>query len=63
MIEHLTPDLWAAANRQTVCKALAEFSHERLLTPSRRDGSYVVHSDDGSVEYRFTASIRALDHW
>ena len=30
---HLTPERWAAANRHVVRKALAEFSHERILTP------------------------------
>ncbi|WP_433604584.1 IucA/IucC family protein [Dactylosporangium sp. CA-139114] len=60
---HLDPARWAAANRALVRKALAEFSHERLLTPVLQDGSYAVHSDDGSVEYRFTATLRALDTW
>lgn len=32
---HLTPERWAAANRHLVRKALAEFSHERILTPER----------------------------
>jgi siderophore synthetase component len=63
VIGHLTPDLWAAANRQMVAKALAEFSHERLLTPTLHGGSYVVVSDDRSVEYRFAARIGTLDHW
>lgn len=65
-ISHLSPELWARANRALVRKALAEFSHERLLTPEPVDGSgstYSVLSDDGSVEYRFTAARHALDHW
>ncbi|WP_455362199.1 IucA/IucC family protein [Streptomyces sp. SYSU K21746] len=63
-VSHLTPDLWARANRQLVRKALAEFSHERLLTPELIDGDrYAVHSDDGATEYRFTARVFALDHW
>ena len=53
----------AAANGQVVGRARAEFPKERLLTPGARDGSYVVHSDDGSVEYRFSAAVLALDHW
>ena len=32
---HLTPERWAAANRHLVRKALAEFSHERILSPER----------------------------
>ncbi|MEW1909451.1 IucA/IucC family siderophore biosynthesis protein [Kitasatospora sp. NPDC085895] len=63
-VAHLTPDAWAQANRLLVRKALAEFSHERLLAPERLpDGRYAVRSDDGTVEYRFTARLRALDHW
>ncbi|MFJ8231344.1 IucA/IucC family protein [Streptomyces sp. NPDC094448] len=64
-VAHLTPELWERANRLLVRKALSEFAHERLLTPEPLDeaGSYRVLSDDGSVEYRFTAELRALDHW
>ncbi|WP_069467351.1 IucA/IucC family protein, partial [Actinacidiphila rubida] len=55
-----------------VRKALAEFAHERLLTPtplgpapSRPGGRrrYGVTSDDGRTTYRFTAELLALDHW
>ncbi|MGW1278311.1 IucA/IucC family protein [Streptomyces tsukubensis] len=64
-VAHLTPELWERANRLLVRKALSEFAHERLLTPEPLDeaGSYRVLSDDGTVEYRFTAVLRALDHW
>ncbi|MFJ3924817.1 IucA/IucC family protein [Streptomyces sp. NPDC090022] len=63
-VAHLDPELWARANRAMVRKALAEFSHERLLTPADLgEGQYAVRSDDGSVEYRFTAARHALDHW
>ncbi|MEW2437746.1 IucA/IucC family siderophore biosynthesis protein [Streptomyces caniferus] len=64
-VAHLTPDLWARANRLLIRKGLAEFSHERLLAPQRlpQDGHYVVHSDDGATAYRFTARRQALDHW
>ncbi|MCC9198317.1 IucA/IucC family siderophore biosynthesis protein [Arthrobacter sp. zg-Y820] len=30
---HLTPERWATANRHLIRKALAEFSHERILAP------------------------------
>lgn len=71
---HLTPERWAAANRHLVRKALAEFSHERILTPERicagdgaeaagRSNEYRVQCDDASVEYRFSAKILELDHW
>ena len=63
---HLTPERWATANRHLVRKALAEFSHERILVPEptgNGDGGYRVRSDDGTVEYRFSARILQLDHW
>ncbi|MFJ9616362.1 IucA/IucC family protein [Streptomyces noursei] len=64
-VAHLTPELWARANRALVRKALAEFAHERLLTPEplADDGRYAVHSDDATTSYRFTARRQALDHW
>ncbi|MFF9451478.1 IucA/IucC family protein [Streptomyces flaveolus] len=62
-VTHLSPERWERANRLLVRKALAEFTHERLLTPERDGEAYVVHSDDGKTRYRFTATVRALDHW
>ena len=32
-VSHLTPERWAIANRHLVRKAIAEFSHERILVP------------------------------
>ncbi|MEV7786858.1 IucA/IucC family siderophore biosynthesis protein [Streptomyces sp. NPDC088106] len=63
-VAHLSPHRWARANRLLIRKALAEFAHERLLTPEATgDGRYAVHSDDGLTRYTFTAALRALDHW
>ncbi|MFC4609525.1 IucA/IucC family protein [Streptomyces maoxianensis] len=63
-VSHLTPDRWEQANRLLLRKALAEFSHERLLAPeSLGEDSYRVLSDDSATEYRFTARRFALDHW
>ncbi|NJP50779.1 IucA/IucC family siderophore biosynthesis protein [Streptomyces sp. SBST2-5] len=63
-IAHLTPEHWERASRLLIRKALAEFAHERLIEPEPAgDGGYVVRSDDGLTEYRFTAVRRALDHW
>lgn len=67
-VGHLTPERWARANRLLVRKALAEFTHERLLTPEPVPGTddrqwYEVSSDDGSVTYRFAARVLALEHW
>jgi siderophore synthetase component len=63
MIDHLTPATWAKANRLLLRKALAEFAHERLLTPVPTGGFFCVRSDDGATEYRFTARLMTLDHW
>ncbi|WP_030624438.1 IucA/IucC family protein [Streptomyces sclerotialus] len=63
-VAHLTPELWDRAGRLLIRKALAEFTHERLLTPRPlTDGRYSVRSDDGTVEYRFAAQVLSLDHW
>lgn len=67
-VSHLGPHRWEAANRHLLRKALAEFSHERILAPERLSGtehtaSYRVVSDDGTREYRFDARILDLDHW
>ncbi|RMI39217.1 IucA/IucC family protein [Streptomyces triticirhizae] len=63
-VAHLNPEHWAQANRLLIRKAIAEFSHERLLTPKQQpDGRYAVHSDDGSTAYRFAARHLSLDHW
>jgi siderophore synthetase component len=63
-VAHLSPERWARANRLLVRKALAEFAHERLITPeSLPDGRYEVRGDDGLTRYRFTATLRSLDHW
>ncbi|WP_367322888.1 IucA/IucC family siderophore biosynthesis protein [Streptomyces sp. HUAS ZL42] len=62
-VAHLSPENWEKANRLLVRKALAEFAHERLITPEKDGDEYVVRGDDGLTCYRFTAVLRALDHW
>ncbi|MEV5429730.1 IucA/IucC family siderophore biosynthesis protein [Streptomyces sp. NPDC052701] len=62
-VAHLSPERWEQANRLLLRKALAEFAHERLITPERDGQEYVVRSDDGLTSYRFRAVRRALDHW
>ncbi|MBQ0848830.1 IucA/IucC family siderophore biosynthesis protein [Streptomyces sp. BH-SS-21] len=69
-VAHLSPHRWARANRLLIRKALAEFAHERLITPEPLDeggtgekAGYAVRSDDGLTRYRFTATRRALNHW
>ncbi|MFG2787066.1 IucA/IucC family protein [Streptomyces sp. NPDC048419] len=62
-VAHLSPERWEKANRLLIRKALAEFAHERLITPEQQGDRYVVRSDDGQTRYTFTAVLRALDHW
>ena len=62
-VAHLSHERWDQANRLLVRKALAEFAHERLITPEQDGESCVVRSDDGLTNYRFSADRRALDHW
>ncbi|MEV6586508.1 IucA/IucC family protein [Streptomyces acidicola] len=63
-VAHLSPERWERANRLLVRKALAEFAHERLITPEATgENRYAVRSDDGRTRYTFTAVVRALDHW
>ncbi|MGW2828180.1 IucA/IucC family protein [Streptomyces sp. NPDC001286] len=62
-VAHLSPERWEKANRHLIHKALAEFAHERLITPEKDGDAYVVRGDDGLTSYRFTTVRRALDHW
>ncbi|MET8815309.1 IucA/IucC family siderophore biosynthesis protein [Streptomyces sp. NPDC004549] len=62
-VAHLSPERWEQANRLLIRKALAEFAHERLLTPEEDGEGYVVRSDDKLTSYRFSAVRRGLDHW
>ncbi|MFJ6082872.1 IucA/IucC family protein [Streptomyces sp. NPDC092369] len=62
-VAHLSPERWETANRLLIRKALAEFAHERLITPENDGDLYVVRSDDGLTRYRFAAVRHALDHW
>ncbi|KHK56570.1 IucA/IucC family protein [Ralstonia sp. A12] len=66
---HLTPEVWAQANRLLLRKAIAEYAHELILEPEHlhaaADGFalYQVFSDDGKVFYQFEAQQLALRHW
>ncbi|MER7969397.1 IucA/IucC family siderophore biosynthesis protein [Streptomyces sp. NPDC096080] len=62
-VAHLSPERWEKANRLLIRKALAEFAHERLITPEPDGDGYVVRGDDGLTAYRFAATRHALDHW
>ncbi|WP_411733460.1 GNAT family N-acetyltransferase [Paeniglutamicibacter sp.] len=60
---HLSPGRWDVANRHLLAKAIAEFSHERLLAPAPGavPGSWSLGT--GSHEYRFAATVHGLEHW
>ncbi|MCU7371544.1 IucA/IucC family siderophore biosynthesis protein [Paucibacter sp. O1-1] len=69
---HLTPEVWAQANRLLLRKALAEYAHELIIEPEPLEplqaqpglfATYRVRSDDGSVSYQFLARRLALRHW
>ncbi|EON22396.1 siderophore synthetase component [Nocardioides sp. CF8] len=51
----------AEAQRRLVAKALSEFAHERLLTPTETPGGWQVVA--GASTYDFTARVHALEHW
>ncbi|MDQ0095569.1 GNAT family N-acetyltransferase [Paeniglutamicibacter psychrophenolicus] len=58
---HLSPGRWENANRHLLAKAIAEFTHERLLAPVPVEGGWSVGT--GTHEYRFSATVHALEHW
>ncbi|MGI9825042.1 IucA/IucC family protein [Agromyces sp. Marseille-Q5079] len=64
---HLTPASMARAQRHLVAKAIAEFTHERLLAPepvaAASARSWRLALEGGRVEYRFDADRFALEHW
>ncbi|MFF2372022.1 IucA/IucC family protein [Agromyces sp. NPDC058110] len=65
---HLTQAAMATAQRHLVAKAIAEFTHERLLVPepagpAASARSYRLALDGGRVEYRFDADRFELEHW
>lgn len=62
--DHLTPDALERAQRHLVAKAIAEFAHERLISPERRDdGGWRLTVPLGDAEYLFDAVRAELDHW
>jgi len=67
---HLRPDRWTEANRALLCKAIAEFAHERLLAPAEEAApdtggwaGYRLAGGSGDIVYRFRARRLALDQW
>ncbi|MDR7253337.1 siderophore synthetase component [Nocardioides sp. BE266] len=58
---HLTPETMARAHRHLVAKAIAEFSHERLLAPVPDGDGWRL--DLGDSTWTFTARRHPLEHW
>ncbi|MFT4200460.1 IucA/IucC family protein [Gordonia sp. (in: high G+C Gram-positive bacteria)] len=57
-------ETWTDYRRRLVRKILAEFCHEQIVLPRRRDdGTFAARSDDGRTEYTFAAQVLALDSW
>lgn len=64
-VTHLKPDVWGAANRCLLAKAVGEFAHEGLLQPvplSTDAGTYSVPAGPDR-RVLFKARRYALDHW
>jgi len=62
-VPHLSPATLARAQRHLVAKAIAEFSHERLLAPEPVVGGWRLPVPQAAVEYRFAAVRTELEHW
>ncbi|MFU9135498.1 GNAT family N-acetyltransferase [Erwinia tasmaniensis] len=61
---HLSGNNWAQANRLLIRKAIAEFAHEKIVTPvETSEGRYVLAVPGGEAQYLFEAQRLALDHW
>ncbi|MEH6819703.1 MAG: GNAT family N-acetyltransferase [Dietzia psychralcaliphila] len=60
---HLSGHAMRRAHRHLCAKALAEFSHERLITPGpgAGPGSYEVRA--GDERWTFRARVLPLEHW
>lgn len=61
---HLDAAPMLVAHRRLIAKALAEFSHERLIVPEAVEGQndrFAVRA--GTVTYTFTAQRLQLEHW
>lgn len=68
-VAHLQTSSWEKVNRDHLCKTLAEFAHEGLISPlfqRKADewGIYklIVPAKD-QVYYQFKARLLALNHW
>lgn len=58
---HLRPEHLEPAERHLVAKTIAEFTHERLITPEADGDGWRLHA--GESTYRFRARQHVLEHW
>ncbi|MFJ2978472.1 GNAT family N-acetyltransferase [Curtobacterium sp. NPDC087082] len=58
---HLRPEHLEPAQRHLVAKAIAEFTHERLVAPQPDGDAWRL--DAGESTYRFRARRHVLEHW
>ncbi len=69
MTAHLTADIWDAANRRLLAKALAELMREDVAQPIAMQGDdkgythFVLHSDLPDIYYTFLAKQSYLNFW
>ncbi|WP_051477561.1 GNAT family N-acetyltransferase [Aquimarina pacifica] len=67
-IAHLQPEVWVKANTGLIAKAICEFTHELLITPTvlehLEDGwnSYILKTDQTEIHYQFIAKPLSLQH-
>ena len=67
-VTHLSAPIWQKVNRLHLRKILAEFAHERIITPELTTqgddwSQYRLVSSDGNTVYYFRACVLALNHW
>ncbi|WP_263055203.1 GNAT family N-acetyltransferase [Curtobacterium sp. RIT-PI-V] len=58
---HLRPEHLEPAERHLVAKAIAEFTHERLIAPVPDEEGWRLDAADST--YRFRARQHVLEHW
>ncbi len=62
LVDALTPERWARANRELIAKVLTEFVYEDMVAPERDGERCTLVLPDGRV-LRWTAARRILGHW
>lgn len=68
-VQHLSKENWNKANRLHLCKAISEFTHERILTPElcfeedKWKHYKLSPKENQGIEYWFRAQVLSLNHW